>query len=140
MITLLERTQNLKIVHLEDDEITQVIVEKFIKFTFKNIELTQHALGINLYEYMTFEKPDIFIVDWTLTDCCAEELLVTLKRFKGLVIIYTATHDSIIYSKIRKKLNVCPYNFVVIEKGVKDSHLDLMQEIRDYGNQIDKDI
>jgi len=130
----------LKIIHLEDNAITLATVKNANYNQYKNVELIQHKTGIRIYMDLAFEKPDIIIVDWNLPDMCASILLKDLKRFKGLVIFFTASHDSIVYTEIKKQLYSCPENFLVISKAESGAFITLMRDIKNHAESLAKNI
>jgi hypothetical protein len=141
MINLLDApVKELKIIHLEDDRITQRIVHDLIKIRFDSTSLIQHDNGIAVCLDLPFEKPDVLIVDWMLKDCCAKDLLNTLKRHKGIVIFFSGNDASQIQSCIEKELHGMPKNFKVLSKSAHKSYDALMKEISNYAYSIDKEI
>ncbi len=140
MLTLSPQTKNLKIIHLEDDRVTQRIVSDFIKIHYSNIDLIQHDHGMSIYMDIGFERPDLIIVDWNLKDCCASELLSALVRFKGKVVFFSSENESLISNCIQEFCGDLPKNFTVISKVCSSGYKDLMKEIKSHAQKIDKDI
>lgn len=140
MLTLCPQTKDLKIIHLEDDRITQKIVSEFIEIHYSNIDLIQYDHGMSLYIDIDFNPPDVIIVDWNLKDCCASELLGALARFKGKVIFFSSENESLIIKLIRETCGSVPRNFSVISKVRPHGYRDLMKGIKSHAKKIGKDI
>ena len=141
MFTLMEpQATCLKILHLEDDSVTQRIVKDLLRIQFEDVELLQHETGIALGLCIPFEKPNIIIVDWMLKDCCAKDLIKTLGRFKGLVLFFSSNEKDSIESCIVDKLGVIPNNFKVYTKNVVNAYPNIMKEVKSYAYEIGKKI
>ena len=141
MIDLIEpQTKNLKIIHLEDDHVTQRIVSDFIRIHYSNIELIQNESGISVCTDMPFEKPDVIIVDWMLKDCCADQLLNTLRRHKGLVIFFSSMNTQFIRRAIVSEFGYMPLNFIIMQKTEDKAYQKLLKEIASYARKIKKNV
>jgi len=139
MITLKEKSKTFKIIHLEDDRVTQRIIQDMLKINCSNYEIVQHDCGIALGHDLIFENPDILLVDWNLRDCVASEILMTLVRFKGEVIFFSSELVNLIEECIIEFCGKIPHNFHIITKSEKDSYRKLISMIKSYSRRIGKD-
>lgn len=130
MIECLEEQKTLKILAIDDQAADRKFIHNRLTKSFEGAEISIGDRPDVLFNQLTFEKPQIVIVDWYYQGYDCTCLLPRLAKYKkGLVCFYSA-EDS---SKIRKKIKECigdlPANFKVFNKL---NYSEMENEIIDY--------
>lgn len=116
MLDMLERKKTITIMHLEDNDTERFILKNFIKKRINNFNIIEHENFVESFLQIPLTRPDAIVVDWRLSDASADRILHTLRRYKGLVIIFSGYHKEYIKESILNEIGEVPSNFEIIEK------------------------
>lgn len=130
MIECLEEEKTLKIIAIDDQERDRKFMLKMLKKGFEGAEISIGDRPDILFNQLTFEKPQIVIVDWYYHGYDCSCLLPRLAKYKkGLICFYSAEDSASIKQQIKKCIGILPDNFRVFNKS---NYRDMEDEIINY--------
>ncbi|NRA94145.1 MAG: response regulator [Psychroserpens sp.] len=113
----ISKIKQLKIMVVEDDPTSQLIIRKRLNRDFKTAKIKTGSDPLDIYpELYWMEKPDVIIMDWSYKNYDCSSVLQRLSTFSGLVCFFS-NHDALtIRNKILKKMEIIPNNFKIFNK------------------------
>lgn len=107
----MKKDGKIKILLLEDNESVVKLIKKVLNKNFENIDILWDTRAELAFTSIPIFKPDIIICDYSFPTSTCNIIIRQLKKFKGLVIIFSDKDESF----IRKQIDVSS-NMILITK------------------------
>ena len=117
----------LRILLLEDSDLAAKQITKVLENKFDNVNVLHDSRAELAFTSIPLFRPNIIISDYSFPTSTCKIIMCQLKKFKGLVIIYSNYEDT----HIKTKLDI-PENMLII---TKPNTWDIIDAIKTHQNE-----
>lgn len=123
---MIRNDDELRVLLLEDTLSAATLITKVLEKNFDNVNVLHDNRAELAFTSIPLFRPAIIISDYTFPTSTCKIIMCQLKKFKGLVILYS---NYSIY-ELKSKMDI-PYNIIII---TKPNTLDVVSAIQKHIN------
>lgn len=130
-IKLLKKLKNIKVLVVEDDELTAKMIEQSLSLYCKSVYLAYN--GISGYELFEKYKPDVIITDINLPEMNGHEMIRFIHNISpSIPVIVMTSYDN--YANILESINQRAYSYLRKPFQIDDLQISLLMATKDIYN------